>query len=172
VLDGVYRTNARGEPEFVETPPPSEEQVWEVLQSIIKRVMKQLVRQGILVEDQGETYLADTEDESEEARALRPLHRGSCVYRIAFGPRAGQKVLTLQGALPKEASGKQRLCANLQGFGLHAAVRCGAGQRKTLERLCRYITRPALANDRVQINAAGQVELKLKSPWRAARPIR
>jgi Putative transposase len=45
-------------------------------------------------------------------------------------------------------------------------VRCGAGQRKTLERLCRYITRPALANDRVQINAAGQVELKLKTPWR------
>jgi hypothetical protein len=46
------------------------------------------------------------------------------------------------------------------------AVRCGAGQRKTLERLCRYITRPALANDRVQVNAAGQVELKLKTAWR------
>ena len=45
-------------------------------------------------------------------------------------------------------------------------MRCGAGQRKTLERLCRYITRPALANDRVQVNASGQVELKLKTPWR------
>jgi Putative transposase len=33
-------------------------------------------------------------------------------------------------------------------------------------RLCRYITRPALANDRVKINAKGQVELKLKTPWR------
>jgi Putative transposase len=77
VLDGVYRTNAKGEPEFVETPPPSEEQVWEVLQSIIKRVMKQLVRRGILVEDQGETYLANAEDDSDEARALRPLPRGS-----------------------------------------------------------------------------------------------
>jgi Putative transposase/Transposase zinc-binding domain len=166
VLDGVYRTNAKGEPEFIEARPPNDEQVWEVLQSIIKRVMKQLVRRGILVEDQGETYLADTEDDSEEARALRPLHRGSCVYRIAFGPRAGHKVLTLQGALPREESGMQKLCANLQGFSLHAAVRCGAGQRKTLEQLCRYITRPALANDRVQINAAGQVELKLKTPWR------
>ena len=112
VLDGVYRTKAKGEPEFVEAPPPSDEQVWEVLQSIIKRVMKQLVRRGILVEDQGETYLADAEDDSDEARALRPLHRGSCVYRIAFGPRAGQKVLTLQGALPREASGNQKLCAN------------------------------------------------------------
>jgi Putative transposase len=33
-------------------------------------------------------------------------------------------------------------------------------------RLCRYITRPALANERLKINAKGQVELKLKSRWR------
>ncbi len=78
-------------PEFVEIPAPSEEQVWEVLERIIKRVMKQLVRLGILVEDQGETYLADADDDSVEARTLRPLHRGSCVYRIAFGPRAGRR---------------------------------------------------------------------------------
>ncbi len=35
-----------------------------------------------------------------------------------------------------------------------------------LEQLCRYITRPALANERVRTNAAGQVVLKLKTPWR------
>ncbi len=29
-----------------------------------------------------------------------------------------------------------------------------------------YITRPALADERVQLNDAGQVELKLKTPWR------
>jgi Putative transposase len=126
VLDGVYRTNAKGEPEFVETPAPSEERVWEVLERIIKRVMKQRVRRGFLVEDQGETYLADADDDSEEARTLRPPHRGSCAYRIAFGPRAGQKVLMLQGEMPRELGGKQKLCANLQGFSLHAAVRDGA----------------------------------------------
>jgi len=32
---------------------------------------------------------------------------------------------------------------------------------QVLEQLCRYITRPALANERVQTNAAGQVVLKL-----------
>jgi len=31
-------------------------------------------------------------------------------------------------------------------LGLRAAVRCGAGERQALEQLCRYITRPALAN--------------------------
>jgi len=43
----------------------------------------------------------------------------------------------------------------------HAAVRCDADERQRLEQLCRTITRPALANERVQINAAGQVVLKL-----------
>jgi hypothetical protein len=45
-------------------------------------------------------------------------------------------------------------------------VRVEAHDRKRLEQLCRYITRPALSDERVQLNAAGQVELKLKTPWR------
>ncbi len=56
--------------------------------------------------------------------------------------------------------------ADIDGFSLHAAVRVEAHDRKRLEQLCRYITRPALSDERVQFNAAGQVELKLKTPWR------
>ncbi len=68
--------------------------------------------------------------------------------------------------MPRETRFKQNLCADIAGFSLHAAVRCGADDRQALEQLCRYITRPALANERVQTNAAGQVVLKLKTPWR------
>jgi hypothetical protein len=89
-------------------------------------------------------------------------------YRIAFGPRAGQKVLTLQGAMPRESDFTQALCADNNGFSLHAAVRCAANDRQALEQLCRYITRPALANERVQTNAAGQVVLKLRTPGETA----
>ena len=39
-------------------------------------------------------------------------------------------------------------------------------KRKELERPCRYITRPAIANERLKRNPAGQVVLQLKSPWR------
>jgi len=39
-------------------------------------------------------------------------------------------------------------------------------QRKELERLCRYITRPAIANERLKRNGAGEVVLQLKSAWR------
>lgn len=41
-----------------------------------------------------------------------------------------------------------------------------AHHRKRLEQLCRYVTRPALSYERVQLKAAAQVELKLKTPWR------
>ena len=60
--------------------------------------------------------------------------------------------------------------ASAHGFSLHAAVRCGAHQRQHLERLCRYITRPAIANERLQRNAAGQVVPQLESPWRDGTP--
>ncbi len=68
--------------------------------------------------------------------------------------------------MPWETDFKQTLCADIDGFSLHAAVRSSADDRRALEQLCRTITRPALANERVQTNAAGQVVLKLKTAWR------
>ena len=115
---------------------------------MITRTMKLLTRRGVLVEEEGSTYIADNDSDSDEARTLRPLQAAACTYRIAFGPRAGQKVLTVQGAMPRDADFKQHLCADIDGFSLHAAVRCGADDRQALEQLCRYITRPALANER------------------------
>ncbi|MBC7941459.1 MAG: transposase [Chitinophagaceae bacterium] len=166
VLDGVYRRGTDGAPAFVEVPAPTDAALQTVLHKIITRMMKLLTRRGVLVEEEGSTYMADGDSDSDEARVLRPLQAAACTYRIAFGPRAGQKVLTVQGVMPKDADFKQTLCADSNGFSLHAAVRCGADDRQALEQLCRYITRPALANERVQTNAAGQVVLKLKTPWR------
>lgn len=71
----------------------------------------------------------------------------------------------MQGALPGETDFNPTLCADMQGFSLHASVRCGAKDRQGLEQLCRYITRPALANERLQCNAVGQVVLNLKAAW-------
>jgi hypothetical protein len=51
----------------------------------------------------------------------------------------------------------------VSGLTPHAAVRVEAHDRQRLEQRCRYITRQALSDKRVQLNAAGQVELKLKT---------
>ena len=39
-------------------------------------------------------------------------------------------------------------------------------QRNKLEQLCRYITRPAIANERLSLNSAGDVVLQLKTPYK------
>jgi hypothetical protein len=68
--------------------------------------------------------------------------------------------------MPSEVMASQPLCANIDGLGLYAAVRVEAHDRKRLEQLRRYIRRPALLDERVQLNAAGQVDLKLNTSWR------
>ena len=151
---------------IVKVSEPTDEALHAVLHKIITRLMKLLTRRGVLVEEEGSTYMADNDGDSDEARVLRPLQAAACTYRVAFGPRVGQKVLTLQSAMPRETNFKQTLCADIDGFSLHAAVRCAADDRHALEQLCRYITRPALANERVKTNAAGQMVLKLETPWR------
>ena len=115
---------------------------------------------------EGSIYMADNDGASDEARTPRLLQAAACTYRIAFCPRAGQKVLTVQGAMPRQTEFKQTLCADINGVSLHTAVRCAADDRQSLEQLCRTIIRLALANDRVRCNAAGQVVLKLKTGWR------
>ena len=162
----MYKRGIDGAPEFVEVPEPTDEALQAVLHKIITRTTNLLTRRGVLVEEEGSTNMADSDGDSDEARVLRPLQAAACTYRIAFGPRAGQKMLTVQGAMPRERDFKQTLCADVDGFSLHAVVRSGADDRQALEQLCRYITRPAVANQRVQTNAAGQVVLRLKTPWR------
>ena len=108
------------------------------------------------------TYLADIALDNPPAW----FQAASCTYRIAFGPRAGQKVLSLRTVAGRDEKPTKLLCAQAHGFSLHAGVRTAAHQRKELERLCRYITRPAIANERLSRNAKGQVVLRLKSPYR------
>ena len=61
----------------------------------------------------------------------------------------------------------------MQGFNLHAAMRCDAPGCKGLEQLCRCIIRPAPAKKRVRCYAAEQAVLKRKTVWRdgTAHPV-
>jgi len=52
------------------------------------------------------------------------------------------------------------------GFSLHAGVATKANERDKLERLCRYITRPAVSTKRLSLTRNGQLRYELKTPWR------
>jgi hypothetical protein len=54
--------------------------------------------------------------------------------------------------MPRETAVRPPLCADIDGFSLHAAVRVESYDRKRLEQLCRYITRPALSDGKRAMN--------------------
>jgi hypothetical protein len=51
------------------------------------------------------------------------------------------------------------------GFSLHAGVAARANERDKLERLCRYIARPAVSTQRLSMTRNGQVRYELKTPY-------
>ena len=65
--------------------------------------------------------------------------------------------------------GKGSLCAEAHAFNLQAATRVVANDRPGGERLCRYILRPPLANDRLHLLPDGAGRLDFKKPEKPAR---
>ena len=54
----------------------------------------------------------------------------------------------------------------VSGFSLHAGVAAKAHQRRKLERLCRYISRPAVSEKRLSLTPNGNIRYRLKTPYR------
>jgi hypothetical protein len=160
----VYPREADGAPSFVESGAPTDEELHALQQTVVGRLMTMLTRPGVLVEDMAQTYLIEPDADSEEARTLRPLQAAASICRIAFGPRTGQKVLELRAAMPREATARQPLCADIDGFSLHAAVRGEAHDGYRLERLCRYITRPACRPHRANGSGRSGVDAQRRPP--------
>ena len=91
----------------------------------------------------------------------------SWVPRSRIGLPSGRKVFSLQ-TLP--ASDPQETFTDTVGkvawFSLHAGVAAGADERKNLERLCRYISRPAVAEKRLSLTSNSNIRYQLKTPYR------
>jgi hypothetical protein len=85
-LDGVY--DITGEtPVFHPVRSPSAEQVQTLLNTIIKRILKLLIRTGDLVEEQQRRFMAENPIDTDTA--MTPLQSAACPYRIALGPPPG-----------------------------------------------------------------------------------
>jgi hypothetical protein len=54
----------------------------------------------------------------------------------------------------------------VRGINVHAKQRVDGRDRAQIERLCRYITRPPLSQERLTRRADGRLELELKKVWR------
>jgi len=128
-----------------------------------RRVGRYLERQGLLPRDIENSYL---QLEALDDSAINDLQGHSTTYCIAVGPRAGRKGFTLETVPAQEDNDENSQVAKTNGFSLRAGVAAKAHQRRKLERLCRYVARPAVATDRLALTAQGNVRYTLKTPHR------
>jgi hypothetical protein len=153
-LDGVYVVGADGRLQrFRPVRAPSSAELSKLTQTIAERVGCFLQRQGLLERDAENSYLTG---DGLEAGPMDQLIGHSITYRIAVGPQAGRKVFTLQ-TLPDSGEAFDDPVGQVSGFSLHAGVAANARQRQKLERLCRYISRPAVSEN---------IRYQLKTPYR------
>ncbi len=76
---------------------------------------------------------------------------------FSLGPNKGKKALTLKTLPETDHTSHQGLVAKQSGFSLHAGVTVAGGERDKIEKLCRYIARPAVALERLSLSAGGNV---------------
>lgn len=160
VLDGVYEPR-RDRVRFHRVAAPSDEQMRALLDRIIARIRRRLTHDRWLIEDPEHPYL-----DLEPQDALDELGAASIRYRIAAGPGTGQRVLALRTPSLARSHSPKPLTVDRDGFSLNACVACDARQRARLERVARYVTRPAIALDRLSVDDHGRIALELRHPFR------
>ena len=159
-LDGVCDFKGR-RPTFHRVPRPTRAELAKLLHTIGQRVARLLERLGLLVRDADSDHL-----DFEPGEAFDRLVGAAIHYRIAIGPNADGKALTLRTVPVQPEPFPSTLLARRPGFSLHAATVREAARRDKLEKLCRHIARPAIANERLSTNDRGQVIYRFKQPFR------
>ena len=161
VLDGVFAEDGPGTVRFHEAPAPTDEEVAGVVARVRAQVGRLLARRGL--DPAGDE---PRDPVGAEAPVLAGISSASVLGRIALGRRAGARVWRLGGEpdAPWVASQGPRQ-AHVDGFDLHANLAVPSGDRRRLEQLCRYLLRPAVAQERLRVRADGRVVVTLKRAW-------
>ena len=165
VAQGVFIDDADGTRRFVALPAPTDLEVVRLLATVRRRIVRLVARHGIDLEDpSGEAQASD--ERLFDCPVYAEIQGAAVVGRVATGPRAGAPVQRLgRDRYAAEISSTGPLHAHLDGFDLHAAVAVPAGDRARLEHLCRYVLRPPIAQERLELGPDGAVVLRLRRPW-------
>ena len=80
-------------------PAPSQSELTALLNRIIRRITRQLTRDGLLVEEADQSYLDLQADDT-----LDHFGAASLQYRVVLGPNAGSRILSLRNPVGTGAS--------------------------------------------------------------------
>jgi hypothetical protein len=164
-LDGTFECASRApraEADFHPDLSPTGAEVAHLACALRRRTLRFLRKAGKLGEDDG---LADLHDDVPPL--LATLAAAAVQGRTALGPRAGAYAPRLgRGSADGGEFRRGKLCADAEGFSLHAGVRIAEYSRQRLEKLCRYAARPPVVHDRLQLRPDGKILYKLKRRYR------
>lgn len=163
-LDGVYvRDPQDGALHFHELPEPSAAEVLEVAERTARRLVKVLERHGRRVDSELGELDVSADGTSDEASALTACYAAAAAGTDLFGERAGSPALRLVD--PSQVRPDEPV-AIAYGLNVHAKVRVHGNDRAQKERLCRYLGRPPIAEERLSWTTDGRLRYELKRAWK------
>jgi len=169
-LDGVYvRDDSTGSLVFHPLPAPTQAEVAEVARRTAARIEQLLRKHGRSIDPE----LADDNPHPLELDdpALAACYTAAARGVGITGDRAGQPTLRLifPDDAPDRIAGPPEFdepVAEVRGVNVHAKQMIDGRDRARLERLCKYIMRPPLAQDRLTHRSGGLLQLELKHAWK------
>jgi hypothetical protein len=176
-LDGVYVRDAQGALGFHELPTPSSAEVREIARRTARRLHAAFLKQGRKSPWDDESVsgdLGETEPFDLEQPGLFACYQAAALGIAVSGERTGQPVLRVAfGGASSELASKhhggkteEQPVAEALGVSVYAKQRVHGHDRAQLERLCRYVMRPPLSQDRLERRVDGRLELTLKNVWK------
>lgn len=162
-LDGIYQENQGTELKFFQTLKPTNQDIQQVIKDFQIKMLTVLERRGLISNDPWDQRV----DEDVQPEGIEELSQGASVIgRIGTGDNQGQRVRKIRvfGSPFEQSFSKSDLTAILGGFSLHAATYIHQNDRKALERMCRYLLRPPVSEDRCEIRG-DNIRYHLKTPW-------
>ncbi len=162
---GVFFEKGDGTLGFAPAPAPTDLEAARLLGAVRRQIIRLVKRHGIELE-----HPSDAEHPIDERLFECPVYaeiQGAAVTgRVATGPRAGRPVMRIGRDLyAAQITSTGPLPAHLEGFDLHAAVAVPAGDRERLEHLIRYVLRPPIVQEALELTPEGKVLLRLRRPW-------
>jgi len=161
-LDGVFAREG-DDWRFVPAPPPTPRELARLVTAIARRVERLLARRGLTL---AESDVDAPDPLTEDAPALAALCAASVGGRSVLGRAPGARVARV-GSDPEAYTPKPETPwhARHASFDLHAGRTVRADDREGLERLCHYLLRPPLAQERIALLADGRVGVTLAHAW-------
>jgi len=158
-LDGVYVRAETGALAFHPLATPTTAVVADVARRTAERVRALLERRGRALDGGGETL-----DPLEDKEPLLARCYGAAVQGLAL---LGEKRGTAPERLTRPTEVRSdELVAEVMGFNVHALIVVDGRDRARLERVVRYLARPPIAQDRLELTTDGRVRYTMKKAWR------